>query len=409
MLAAVTALGLAIGLGACAPAPDRVDIGVDQVDGALPSDLTTQMQELTQTAMTSIGASGAIVSVSVPWSGEWTAGVGTSGVGGPKVDPSMTFKAVNATRPMTCDLLYALVEKGTVKLDDTIGKWLDSYPGESTVTLAQLCDSTSGIHGYLNEIFSRVLKVPERVWNPRELVAYGLGQPASFAPGARFGESDTGYVLLGLVLERASGQSLDELYDEYVFQPLGMSSTSVPMGIGGGDRLKGSYLDSGEDGKPNCEAPLDMTDLTSSVGSSAAGAVSTVSDLSTYVRALAVGARPYDTDQRFEGAPPISDSLPTWFTAKGGAYQGGSLVGQYGSLPGYMVAAFADRQTGMSVVVVLNDSRASSNVARLLAWQLAALASKAPAADGRTAPEVGLPWTVESLGEELAGYAICGG
>ena len=113
-------------------------------------------------------------------------------------------------------------------------------------------------------------------------------------------------------------------------------------------------------------------------------------------------------EQRLAGARPVADSQPTWFTAKGGTYQGDSLVGQYGSLPGYMVAAFADRETGMSVVVVLNDSRASSNVARLLAWQLAALASKAPAADGRTAPELGLPWTVESLGEELAGYAICG-
>ncbi len=65
----MTALGLAVGLGACAPTPERIDIGVDQVDGALPADLATQMQTLTETAMTSVGASGAIVSVSVPWSG----------------------------------------------------------------------------------------------------------------------------------------------------------------------------------------------------------------------------------------------------------------------------------------------------------------------------------------------------
>lgn len=408
VVAVVTALGLAIGLAACSPEPERIAIGVDQVDKALPSDLTDQMQALTETAMTAIGASGAIVSVSVPWSGEWVAGLGTSGAGGPKVDPAMTFKAVNVTRAMTCDVLYALVEKGTVALDDSITEYVDSYPGEGDVTLGELCDSTSGLHGYLGAIFDRVLATPERVWNPRELVAYGLGQPRAFEPGARFAESDTGYVLLGIVLERAANTPLDELFDEYVFQPLGMTSSALPTGVGGGDRLAGSYLASGEDGKADCSAPTDMTDLTSSVGAGAAGAVSSVTDLSTYVRALAVGARPYDVDQRFADARPVSDAQPTWFTAKGGAYQGDSLVGQYGSLPGYMVAAFADRETGMSVVVVLNDSRASSNVARLLAWQLAALASKAPAADGRTAPEMGLPWTVESLGEELAGYAICG-
>ena len=124
----MTALGLAIGLGACSPEPARIDIGVDQVDGALPSDLTDQMQTLTETAMTAVGASGAIVSVSVPWSGQWVAGVGTSGEGGPKVDPAMTFKAVNVTRAMTCDVLYALVEKGTVALDDSIAEYVDSYP-----------------------------------------------------------------------------------------------------------------------------------------------------------------------------------------------------------------------------------------------------------------------------------------
>ncbi|WP_235186097.1 serine hydrolase domain-containing protein [Microbacterium oleivorans] len=408
VVAAVTALGLAMGLGACAPEPEKINIGVDQVDGSLPSDMTKQMQALTEKAMTSIGASGAIVSVSVPWSGEWVAGVGTSGAGGPKVDPSMTFKAVNVTRPMTCDLLYALVDKGTVKLDDSVTEWLDAYPGQSKVTLGQLCDSTSGLHSYLGSVFSRVRATPERVWNPRELVAYGIGQPAAFEPGARYGDSDTGYVLLGLVLERAAGKPLAELYDEYVFDPLGMTSSTYPAGVGGGDRLKGSYLVTGKNKKPDCSAPTDMTDLTSSIGAASAGVVSDVSDLSTYVRSLAVGARPYDTDKRFENPRPVNGEQPTWFTTGGGTFQAGSLIGQYGSLPGYMVAAFADRETGMSVVVVLNDSRASANVARLLAWQLAALASKAPAADGRTAPEIGLPWTADSLSSQLDGYAICG-
>lgn len=408
VVAGLTALGLAIGLSACTSEPELLSIDVDQVDAALPAELTDQMQALVETAVTSVGASGAIVSVSVPWAGEWVAGVGTSGAEGPAVDPAMTFKAVNVTRSMTCDVLYALVDNGTVALGDSIADYIDSYPGESDISLGQLCDSTSGLRGYFGSIRSRVLVTPERIWNPRELIAYGTGQPRAFDPGARFADSDTGYVLLGIVLERAAGKPLDELFDEYVFEPLGMSSSALPTGAGGGDRLFGGNLATGDDGKPDCSAPRDMTDLTSSVAAAAGGAVSSVGDLATYVRALAVGARPYDTEQRFEEARPVGDDQPTWFTADGGTYQAASLVGQYGSLPGYMVAAFADRETGMSVVVVLNDSRASSDVARLLNWQLAALASKAPAADGRTAPELGLPWTVESLGEQLAGYAICG-
>jgi len=93
----------------------------------------------------------------------------------------------------------------------------------------------------------------------------------------------------------------------------------------------------------------------------------------------------------------------------GGAYQAGTLVGQYGSVPGYLTAAFADRETGMAVVVVLNNSRASADVVRALAWELAAIASKAPAAEGETAPAAGLPWTPDTYAAEVQAGAVCAG
>lgn len=408
VIAAVAALGLAVGLAACSPEVETVELGIDQVDGALPDDAVAQMQGLVETAMTGAGASGGIVSVSVPWAGQWIAGLGSSTPDGGTVDPSMTFKATSITRSMTCDVLYGMAAEGTVALDDTVGEWLDTYPGESDLTLEQLCDSTSGLHPYLDEIFPRLLTTPDRVWNPRELVAYGLGQGPVFRAGSRFGDSDTGYTLLGIVLERAAQRPLAELYDRYVFEPLGMTHSSFPTGVGSmADRLAGLYS-ANTDGAVDCAAPRDLTDLTSSAGAAAAGAVSTVSDLATYVRALAVGARSYDSEQRFADPRPTGTSQASWFTADGGAYQAGSLVGQYGSLPGYMTAAFADRETGMSVVVVLNNSRASATVARVLAWQLAAVASKTPAAEGRETPQVGLPWTAESLAAQMADLAVCG-
>ena len=130
-------------------------------------------------------------------------------------------------------------------------------------------------------------------------------------------------------------------------------------------------------------------------------------DLGRYTQALATGARPYDTDARFENPMPAAADAPSWFTAKGGTYQAGSLVGQYGSIPGYLTAAFADRNTGMTVVTVLNNSRASNTLVRSLAWQLAAIASKLPAAPGETAPDAGLPWTAEDMGAQVAAAAVC--
>ncbi|WP_405374374.1 MULTISPECIES: serine hydrolase domain-containing protein [unclassified Microbacterium] len=404
----MAAFGLALGLAACSPEPAVIDLGIDQIDAPFGDEVQSQLAAATDAAVAATGSTGAIVGVYAPWAGQWVAGVGTVSPGGAATDAGLTFKATAVTRSMTCDVLYALVDNGTVELDDTVTEWLDTYPNVADITLEQLCDSTSGLHAYMGEIQSRLIANPERVWNPREIAAYGLAQDRTSDPGARFRDSDTGYVMLGIVLERASGRTMSELYREYVFEPLGMTGSSFPSAAGDGADWLGGFYSTNEDGKPNCAAPRDLTSLSPSAGGAASGVVSTVGDLATYVRALATGARSYDADTRFADARPTGEDQPTWFTSDGGTYQAGSLIGQHGNLPGYMTAAYADRETGMTVVVVLNNSRASNAVSRLLAWQLAAIASKAPAAEGRTAPEIGLPWTAESLADQVQSLAICG-
>jgi D-alanyl-D-alanine carboxypeptidase len=61
----------------------------------------------------------------------------------------------------------------------------------------------------------------------------------------------------------------------------------------------------------------------------------------------------------------------------------------------------------MSVAVALNNSAGNENTGAWLAWQLAAIASKAPAAQGQTMPEAGLPWTAEQMRENISANAIC--
>ena len=405
-IAAIAAFGLAIGLAGCAPESTVIDLGVDQADGALSDDVQAQLQSLTETAMTAAGAPGAIVGVYAPWAGQWVAGLGVTEPEGAAVAADMTFKAPGVSRAMTCDVLYGLVERGTVDLDDTVVEWVETYPNAKDITLEQLCDGTSGIDTYLDVLLPRLLKNPERVWNARELAAYGLAKDRTFDPGTRYGESDTGYLLLGIVLERVTGSSLNALYQEFVFGPLGMSASSAPLNMPTDAVLNGFRSGTSKEGKTRCKTPTDVTALSPTAGGAAAGVVSDVDDLATYARALAAGARSYDTESRFADARTLR-SQPSWFTADGGAFQAGSLVGQYGSIPGYLTAAFADRETGLAVVVVLNNSRASAALVRTLAWQLAAVASKAPAAEGRTAPESGLPWTAESLAGTISETAVC--
>ena len=179
--------------------------------------------------MAATGSSGAIVGVWAPWSGSWVEGIGTQRIGGgASIAADMQFRAGRITRAMTCDVLYAVAEQGKVSLDDSISTYVSGVPEASKVTLGQLCDGSSGIGSYAAQLLPLWLSNPTRTWDPRELASYGLGQERSTEPGAAYVDSDAGYVLLGLALERATGQSAASLIQQYVVDPLDLAGTYLP-------------------------------------------------------------------------------------------------------------------------------------------------------------------------------------
>lgn len=247
------------------------------------------------------------------------------------------------------------------------------------------------------------------MWAPLELAGYGLGR-TRVAPHTTFRDSDAGYLLLGLALERASGMSARELIAEYVTEPLELAETSLPPAAAAppsdGPVLEGHYMNQGEGGY-DCAAPVDITTLSSSTGFTDSGAVSTITDLGRYIQAEATQAlRTKDDPDRFATPLPVAEDAPTWYQATGGAYIAGSMIGQHGWTPGYATAAYSDPTTGFTVAVVLNDSTAGVVFAQQLSWELAAIASKAPAASGETAPEFGLPFTAEQYHAATAEAAL---
>jgi D-alanyl-D-alanine carboxypeptidase len=405
--AVVAVLAVSIALVGCS-GPTEVTIDVpEQVEGAFDEATAESLQTAVSEAMVYTGSPGAIVGVWAPWSGSWVAGLGTDQVGGGgDVTPDMQFRAGLVTRPMTCDILYGVVDDGLAELDDSVSEYVSGVPDLEDVTLQQLCDSTSGIGTYSDSLESMWLGNPARVWNPQELASIGLGKGREANPGEVFSSSDSGYILLGLALERASRLTADELYEKYVTAPLSLDQTGLGSAAYGDNVLSG-LVSRKSDGEWNCAEPLDITGLSTSTGYTDAGVVTTIDDLGRYAQALASGALVSDQYDRFTDPYPSSSISPAWFTAKGGAYQAGSLIGQYGSVPGYLTAAFAYPETGLTVAIVLNNSAVSGNVIRNLAWELAAIASKAPAASGQTAPEAGLPWTAEQFHETIGQAAIC--
>lgn len=401
---------LALALSGCTP-QQSVSIDVPaQVDAPLPDATVAELQDAVTSAMTATGSTGAIVGVWAPWSGTWVSGVGAQSLAGGEVTSDMSFRAAEVTGAMTCDVLYELAADGTLSMSDPITTWVSNLPGYDDITLRELCDGTSGLASYTATLEGAVLGNPERVWNPRELMAYGIARPRLNAPGAAYGTSATNYLIAGLAVERATNEPLATVLAERVTQPLGLSSTFLPApapATPGPSSLNGYWSQPNAEGVWNCTEPADFTEMSSSYGGAAAGAVTSITDLGRYAQALATKALlPADSD-RFANPVPVGPDQPSWFTAAGGAFQAGSLIGQFGWTPGYMTAAFADPRTGMSVAVVLNNSGGNKLTSAWLAWELAAIASKAPAAPGQTLPEAGLPWTAQQMRDGIVGNAIC--
>lgn len=408
--AAATAAVLGLVLTGCSSEETFSYTPPEQVDATLPDETVAALQGAVDNAIAASGASGAIVGVWVPWSGTWVAATGTqSKADGGELSTDMSFRIADVTRLMTCDVLYALADEGTVELDAKVPEYVSGVADMDDITLLDLCNGTSGAGSSEKTVEAAWKNTPERVWAPLELAGYGLGR-TRVAPHTTFRDSDAGYLLLGLALERASGMSARELIAEYVTEPLELAETSLPPAAAAppsdGPVLEGHYMNQGEGGY-DCAAPVDITTLSSSTGFTDSGAVSTITDLGRYIQAEATQAlRTKDDPDRFATPLPVAEDAPTWYQATGGAYIAGSMIGQHGWTPGYATAAYSDPTTGFTVAVVLNDSTAGVVFAQQLSWELAAIASKAPAASGETAPEFGLPFTAEQYHAATAEAAL---
>lgn len=132
----------------------------------------------------------------------------------------------------TAALLIKLAAQGVVGLDEPIAKWRPDLPYADKVTPRQLASMTAGYPDYVPD--PRFQEASEadvhKNWTPEELLAYSFSQERAFEPGTQWGYSHSNYVILGLVLEQATGTPLAELLRTYISNPLGLDETVSNQG-----------------------------------------------------------------------------------------------------------------------------------------------------------------------------------
>ncbi|GAA4162233.1 hypothetical protein GCM10022286_20930 [Gryllotalpicola daejeonensis] len=379
----------------------------------MPDDTSKQLQAVLDNAVKLSGGSGGVAGVWAPWAGTWTAASGTVShdKGADEMSTDASFRIGSITKSATCTVLLGLVGDKKVKLTDQVSKYLPRMVGLNGLTLGALCQNTSGFPDYWNSLIPQMVTNPTRTWDTVELINSGLGQPRVGAPGQTFAYSNAGFVLLGLALQTATNTSWASLYDKYVTGPLGISeTTTIPNSSTLPSPAPTGYAADRDPvtGAVNCKVKDDDTDLSPTALQQAGGLVSNLSDTATLVHAVAAGSLlPSKLSVQQQKSIIVSKSTPSWAQYGLGVEKMGPLVGHASSVPGFDTAAYSDPKSGLTVVVMVNDSTAGANFARLVALQLASIGSKAKAESGKKQPDIALPWTAQQLGTVLPHETGC--
>ena len=380
-----------------------------QSQSALPGEVNSRLKGAMTDAMKLAGASAGMAGVWAPWAGSWTAGLGTTTLTGSKpVTAGMTFRVAQNTMPMTCTVLLSLVDKGTVALDDPVTRYVPGLVGVDGVTLRELCQNTSGIGDYLGQLNPVFVENPTRIWPPLELASDGIATQPLGKPGEKLGVSMTNYILLGMALENATGQSWQSLYSTYIFGKLGMSSSTLPASTQltvPGNHPAGYSVKLDASGAIVCSPLRDVTRLSPSMGWTASGVVSNVPDLKSFAQALATGSllSQKSADAQAAGLPNGAD----WQKYGLGVQLIGPLRGYSGAIPGYISAMYSDPSSGLTIVVALNNSTAGGAFVQYLAQRLASIVSKVPAAQKGGKVVAGLPWSEAQVTDAMTKAAPC--
>ena len=262
------------------------------------------------------------------------------------------FEIGSATKQVTAAALLQLRDEGKLRLDDEITKWLPDFDTRGhTVTLRRLLDHTSGIVGITEMPEFDQLVTNDRF--PRDS-GYALIKryPFQFAPGEAQIYNNSGFWLLGLVIEKASGMTYEDYIEQKIFAPLGMtrsmycnSTEIIPH------RAKGYLVRTPGDVRP---APINVHTWPYAAGS----LCSTVGDMVTWLRALH-GGRVLSPASYAELITPskLEDGTPLRYgmgLQVGPDVRGLRYIGHGGAIAGFMTEVGWYPDARMAVVVLIN-------------------------------------------------------
>ncbi|KXY31024.1 MULTISPECIES: serine hydrolase domain-containing protein [Bacillus] len=255
------------------------------------------------------------------------------------------FRIASVTKTFTATVVLQLAGENRLNLDDSIEKWLpgviqgNGYDAKQ-ITIRQILNHTSGIAEYSRTKEADFFKNRNKSFTAEDLVKLGLSLPPDFAPGKGWSYSNTGYVLLGILIEKVTGNSYAEEIENRIIEPLELSNTFLPGNssvIPGTNHARGYF-------QPDGASELkDITYYNPSIGSSAGDMISTADDLNKFFSYLLSGKllKEQQLKQMLTTVPTGSAEIVGYGL---GIYEtrlpnGVSIWGHSGGIPGFSTFA----------------------------------------------------------------------
>lgn len=324
-----------------------------------------QLQASLDQTVKAEGMPGAVLLISTP-QGEWSGASGFSDLqAGLPMKPTDRFSLASTSKTFVAVVVLQLAGMGEIDLDAPIVNYLPSdisshIVNSDRITVRQLLNHTSGVAEYLNNDFNEATKTRSRdnPWKAKEAIQYIYDTQPQAQPGKRFIYTDTNYILLELIVENVTGNSLEKVVRSQILNPLVLNSTFTELRekIPGG--LVNGYSKSDQDGLRQSYANRNLGN-----GLGDGGLVSTAHDLNVFLRALLA--------QKTLLSPVMMRKMLSFVDGGGGMKYGlgiqrlrgsaltGPWLGHSGSYSGFQSLMFYLPKRDITVVALTNGDDAN--------------------------------------------------
>jgi D-alanyl-D-alanine carboxypeptidase len=264
-------------------------------------------------------------------------------------------RIASITKTFTATAILLQVADGKLSLEDPIGKWLPSVPNADQITVRDLLAMRSGLYDFTAEpkFLKAFTENPLMKFSPQDVVKIEETHKPVAAPDTETKYTDSNYVLLGLILEAVTGETVEKVITDKVIEPLGLTHTNFPTTAAMPKPFSQGYF-AGDDGKSKIQ---DYTAVNPKVAWTAGAMVSTLGDLRKYGRELATGTLlpPSLQAERLKFGDIPNGSGPSVGYGLGILHVG-SWLGHDGAIFGFSTVTMYEPKTKTTIAAIANLS-----------------------------------------------------